>query len=153
MARPLGSPNKRGAQLINKLERDHNFNIVGKIVRLYEDTEKLYQPLFLKVTDIMSKNIPIKATYDSELSLWSEGLLPEEYDLFCRSKSELWNMLSKLLGYAYPKLRALEVQTGETDKIIFNISVPKGVSGGVNLEQITMKSSQAEGTDDEERYH
>lgn len=143
--RKIGTDNPRSRQLLYKLEKDHNFNIVPKIIKLYEQTDQLYQPLFEKVIKLMSEQKPIPAVFDRETRTWSEGLLPTEVELFNRCRQDLWVILGKLLGYTYPKLRSLQVDTTDADKIIFNISIPKALEKDVSIS--SSKSSKGEQED------
>jgi len=117
MGRPKGSRNKASRELLWKLEKEHNFNVVAKIIKLYSEIEEVYQDLLLKCM----KNIEAG-------KLVTSGLLPEEVDMLNNSQKNLWNILSKLVAYCYPKLKALELDPGDSDQIVFNISIPPKIT-------------------------
>jgi mevalonate kinase len=117
MARAVGTPNRRSQMLLLKLEREHNFSIVKEVVRLYEQTSSVYQPLFEKIALAMSQQQAME-----------EALTPAELEVYKSSKKEMWDILGKLMSYCYPKLKSLTVDTDNSDKIMFNISIP-GVAG------------------------
>jgi len=118
MARPAGSPNRRSLQLLTELTEEHNFKIVPKIVSLYNRTEKLYQPLFLKIAANMEAKQPM-----------TDGLSEAEYSLFNETRKDLWTILAALLGYCYPRLKALDIGAGTADSVVFNINVPQKTDG------------------------
>jgi len=136
--RPKGSPNKRSLELLKKLERDHNFHIVPKIVKLYEENEELYQPLLEKIRENIRKGLPMDARFDEA-----------EVEIFNSVRKDTWVILSTLLAYCYPKLKALEVQAETADKITFNINVPKGQHGdyAMDLDKVSVKMTEEEEED------
>ena len=142
--RPKGTENKRSTHVLYKLEKEHNFNIIGKIVQLYNETEQIYKPLFEKVVDLMSRKQPIQAVFNREDRTWSEGLLPADFELFNKVRGDLWVILAKLLGYTYPKLKTLEVDTGNSDKVVFNISIPKTGSRDIEINDVTLAEDNTE---------
>lgn len=127
---------KRSEMLIRQLERDHNFSIVPKIIKLYGDTEKLYQPLLLKVEENILKGLPMTARLDEA-----------ELELFNATRKDLWTILSSLLSYCYPRLKALEVKSTDTEKVTFNINIPKVKEGNdysVELDRVSLRASTEE---------
>jgi hypothetical protein len=142
--RPKGTENKRSTHVLYKLEHEHDFSVIGKIVQLYNETEQIYKPLFEKVLDLMERKQPIQAVYSREDRNWSEGLRPADFELFNKVRGDLWVILAKLLGYTYPKLKTLEVDTGNSDKVIFNISIPKTGSRGIELKDVELSEDNSE---------
>jgi len=136
MPRPPGAPNKRSMQLLTELTEKHDFHIIPKIVSLYNRTEKLYQPLFLKVEANMIAGVAVET-----------GLTEAEMTLFGEVRKDLWTILAALLGYCYPKLKALDIGAGTADSVIFNINVPKTDAKGnfaVALGKVCLDSEPTE---------
>lgn len=119
--RPRGVQNRASGRLLHKLTVDHRFDVVGKIVRLYEDNEKLLLSMRAKM-DLNLENDK-HATF---------GFEDAELALFNSLNKDQLTMLMKILAYCFPKLRSLDIQEGSSDKIIFNIT---GLTGGVSQQK------------------
>lgn len=115
MAKPKGTKNKRSRELLFKLEKEHNFRVVRKIVQIYNEMEELAKPIVEKAIS------NAKLGYELE-----RGISEEELEMMNNYYKNAWNILGKLLAYCYPKLKALEVGTADTDNVTFNINIPAG---------------------------
>jgi len=134
----------KSTALLQKLESGYNFHLIEKIVKLYGETEQIYQPLFDKVVSLMARKLPLEAAL-VEGEAVGEGLSPREMDMFHSVRKDLWAMLAKLLSYSYPKLKGLEVNAGDNDRISFHINVP-----GVMGESLTFSTKKTEDQEDAE---
>lgn len=108
--RPKGTPNKRSQKLLNMLE-ERNFSIVGELLELYQYDKQIYLPIIQKLVD----NKPL-----------DEG----EEDRLRHVTGEMKSILFKLIGYCYPKLKAMEIQAGAMDRVTFNFTQAPRLDGG-----------------------
>lgn len=116
MGRPKGSQNRASRELLYKLEKEHNFFVVKKIVALYDEIEEAAKPLVLKALENARNSLSP-----------THGMSDNEVDMLNNTQKNRWTILGKLLAYCYPKLKALEVDaTTDFDKIQFNINIPTG---------------------------
>lgn len=100
--------------LLRKLEKDHNFSVVDKIIELYNEIDTLSKPVVKKaIENVAAGKRP------------TEGMDINEVTMLNDSEKNRWTILSKLLSYCYPKLKALELASADHDKITFNINVPR----------------------------
>ena len=110
--RKKGTPNKSSRELLYKLEKEHDFFVVKKIIALYEEIEGMCKPLVLRA-------IANAENGDSPMLGFNE----EEVAMINGAQKNRWTILEKFLAYCYPKLRAIELNAAtDHDKIIFNIS-------------------------------
>jgi hypothetical protein len=110
--RKKGTPNKASRELLYKLEKEHKFFVVPKILALYNEMETMCKPLVDRaIKNAAAGRMP------------TAGMTPEEVEMINGAQKNRWTILEKLLAYCYPKLRAIELnQATDHDKIIFNIS-------------------------------
>ena len=110
--RKKGTPNKASRELLYKLEKEHKFFVVPKILSLYQEIEDTCKPLI----DLAIQNA-------AEGRHPTAGMEEEDVVMLNNAQKNRWTILEKLLAYCYPKLRAIELnQATDHDKIIFNIS-------------------------------
>ena len=112
--RPLGSPNRRSQQLLIQLRKDHDFEIVDEILELYGSSKQVYGTLFARVIKNLNNDIPILT-----------GFTADEVDALNASAKNMETILSKLMSYCYPKLKAISVGQGSGEQINFNINIPE----------------------------
>jgi hypothetical protein len=113
--RPKGSRNKASRELLWKLEKEHDFFVVQKIVDLYNEIEGSCKPLVKRAIENAQNGLsPATGFTEEEIAMLNDG------------QKNRWNILQKFLAYCYPKLKALEVGAGaDHDQITFNINVPR----------------------------
>jgi hypothetical protein len=110
--RPAGARNRNSWKVLNKL-KDHDFDIIDEVMDLYGYSKQIYTPLFKKAMDNINKNLPVVA-----------GMVQEDVDAMNAAGKSMGDILGKLMAYCYPKLTAVKVDTGATDKINFSITIP-----------------------------
>lgn len=110
--RPAGARNRNSWKVLNEL-KNHNFDIIDEVMELYGYSKQIYTPLFAKAMKNISENLPIVA-----------GMVQEDVDAMNAAGKSMGDILGKLMAYCYPKLTAVKVDTGASDKINFSISIP-----------------------------
>ena len=110
--RTPGSRNRNSWKVLNEL-KNHNFDIIDEVMDLYGYSKQIYVPLFKKAMDNINNNLPIVA-----------GMVQEDVDAMNAAGKSMGDVLGKLMAYCYPKLTAVKVDTGATDKINFSINIP-----------------------------
>ena len=110
--RTAGSRNRNSWKVLNEL-KNHNFDIIDEVMDLYGYSKQIYTPLFKKAMDNINNDLPIVA-----------GMVQEDVDAMNAAGKSMGDVLGKLMAYCYPKLTAVKVDTGATDKINFSISIP-----------------------------
>ena len=110
--RPAGARNRNSWKVLNELKK-HNFDIIDEVMELYGYSKQIYTPLFAKAMDNINNDLPIVA-----------GMVQEDVDAMNAAGKSMGDVLGKLLAYCYPKLTAVKVDTGATDKINFSINIP-----------------------------
>ena len=113
--RPKGTPNKRSQMLLKKLENEHNFFVVKKIVELYNEIDEMARPLVERAIENVQNGLSPTA-----------GFTENNVEMLNGSQKNRWSILEKLLAYCYPKLKSMEVATGSGDHVSFNINIPAG---------------------------
>lgn len=113
--RPKGSRNKASRELLWKLEKEHDFFVVQEIMDIYHEMGKVAKPLVER------------AVKNAEAGLSpTHGFEEDELEMLNNTYKNRWTILEKLLAYCYPKLKALDISSGQgADQITFNINVPK----------------------------
>lgn len=96
----------RSKYLLNKLE-ENNFNLIGELLERYHVSKQVFMPIAEKMAT------GVELTVDEMAKL----------DRFGKEGKEI---LFRLLGYAYPKLKATEIQAGAMDRVVFNIMPNNG---------------------------
>ena len=110
--RPAGARNRNSWKVLNELKK-HNFDIIDEVMELYGYSKQIYTPLFAKAMKNINENLPIVA-----------GMVQEDVDAMNAAGKSMGDVLGKLMAYCYPKLTAVKVDTGATDKINFSINIP-----------------------------
>lgn len=111
MPRPKGIPNKRSQMLLKKLENDHNFYVVKELVEIYQYDKQILVSLAAKVAQNLENNLSPHHEFTEE-----------EAEMYNNANKNCQNVLIKLLSYCYPKLKAMEINTGVSDRVVFNIN-------------------------------
>jgi hypothetical protein len=136
--RPPGARNKNSWKVLNEL-KNHNFEIIPEIVEMFGHSKEIYMALFTKVHEnLEAKRSP---THD---------FTEEEVDMMNNAAKSMGDILGKLLGYCYPKLKALEVGTSTGEQINFNINIPQ-IEQAQAPKQVVNKSIDLE--EDEYQVH
>ena len=111
--RPPGSKNKPRLEVLKDLEREYDFNLVKKFVKMYTSTEKINDHLLNTIMYNIASN-------NSDITM---GLTEGEVITFNETRKDLWTMLKQMMAFCYPKLKAMEVHGGGDGEVItFNIS-------------------------------
>lgn len=116
MGRPKGVQNRASGRLLFKLTHEHKFDVVAKIIQLFEDNQRILLSMRDKMDQSMAEGLNPTATFETD-----------ELALFNSLNKDQLTILMKVLAYCFPKLRSLEVNEGTTDKIVFNINGLTGV--------------------------
>lgn len=113
--KPLkGKITKSKAQYLReRLQDDFKFDVIEEYVEVYRNTKGIYGPIVDKIV----KNCRLGLAP-------LDGLSKNEISIYKDSKKDIIDMLKQLFGYVFPKLRALELEQGVGEKVIFNIGVP-----------------------------
>ena len=111
MGRKKGVPNKRSQMLLKKLENDYNFSIVNELIEVYQYDKQILVNLAAKVSLNLEQELSPTADFTEE-----------EIEMYNNANKNCQNVLLKLLTFCYPKLKAMEVNQGASDKIVFNIT-------------------------------
>jgi len=109
--RKKGIPNRKSQELLNRLTKDHNFDIVDEILYHYMENKCLAAYFADRMKNNISANYPP-----------IHGFTEEELDFFNSINKQIIDTLMKLLGYAYPKLKATEISAGTGDHVTFHIN-------------------------------
>ncbi len=110
--RTPGARNRNSWKVLNELKR-HNFDIIDEVMELYGYSKQIYTPLFAQAMENISSKRPIVA-----------GMVQEDVDAMNAAGKSMGDILGKLMAYCYPKLTAVKMDTGATDKINFSITIP-----------------------------
>ena len=111
MPRQKGTPNKRSQMLLWKLENEHKFFVVNELIELYGYDKQI----LINLAEKISSNIELELPPNSDFS-------EEEAEMYNNANKNCTQILVKLLGYLYPRLKATEISSGSGDKVIFNIN-------------------------------
>jgi len=112
--RPPGARNKNSWKVLNELKK-HNFEIIPEILEMFGNSKNIYMSIFKQVQENIEKGIhPI-----------TQGLVEEEIEVMNDAAKSMGDILGRLLGYCYPKLKALEVGTTTGEQINFSINIPQ----------------------------
>jgi hypothetical protein len=117
MGRPKGSQNKRSQMLLRKLEDEHKFFVVNELIELYGYEKQVLVSLATKIAENIEKELPVNF-----------GFNEDEADMYNAANKNATGILTRLLAYLYPKLKATEISAGSGDKVIFNINTLPEVS-------------------------
>lgn len=113
MPRPKGSQNRNSRKFLHILTKDHNFDIIKKLVNIYNVNEEVYLDLMGRMQEAVDQNInPVSV------------LTAEENSLRTSLGSEIITILKTMVAYAFPKMKALEVANEQEERISFNINIP-----------------------------
>jgi len=112
VGREKGTRNRNSWKVLNELEK-HNFDIIDEVMDLYGYSKQIYTPLFKQAMENINKKLPVVA-----------GMVQEDVDAMHAAGKSMGDILGKLMAYCYPKLTAVKVDTGATDKINFSINIP-----------------------------
>jgi hypothetical protein len=103
--------------LLRKLEDDHKFFVVNELIELYGYEKQILVSLAAKIAE----NIEYERAVN-------HGFNEDEADMYNAANKNATGILTRLLAYLYPKLKATEISSGSGDKVVFNINTMPEVS-------------------------
>lgn len=112
MGRPPGTRNKNSWKVLEEL-RKNNFDIIKEVLETYGYSKEIYVPLFDQMMQNRLAGRPLTA-----------GMTEEEVELMNINGKAMADTLKTLMSFCYPKLKAMELAAGSSEKINFSINIP-----------------------------
>jgi len=157
--RKPGSRNKDAKEFLAQL-KDRNFDMVDEYLKLFKRNKRVIARFFSKLekayTDAEAKGEPTPRLE----TILTEG----ELDFFKEVRGENINILTRMAGFCYPKLKAMTVASNLSDQIVFQINIgdapakqlksagqstaPRLSSGAIHVGQKALSSAVSEEADE-----
>lgn len=118
MARTKGARNKQTQKVLSDLNA-MKFDLLYELIKIYKKDRKVLNRYFRKIEKIAGE-------YENrgEDPPPIETILSEaDVDFFKQMRGESLNILVKLMGFCYPKLKSYNVTGNNQDSIIFKINI------------------------------
>jgi len=116
--RTPGSRNKDSKEFLAQLKA-RNFDMVGEYLKLFKRNKRLIVKFFGKVERAYAE-----AEAKGQPTPPLETILTEgERDFFKEVRGENINILTRMAGFCYPKLKAMTVANNLGDQIVFQINI------------------------------
>lgn len=101
---------KKTSMMITELQKK-GFEAIDEFISVYDIDKKVFTQMSERIMNNIQEGRPPFT-----------GMYKEEKDLYGKLSADLKNSLLRLMGYLYPKLKALEIDTGSQQPVVFNIS-------------------------------